>query len=555
MLSLLSAVGGYGGYISPVKLAVVVLLYFGWIPLVKWVYEDAQQVQANYQRWTIIMVAAGEVGLLVWLFAPMFPIGLLVYLIAVGATAVAYTVHRNSRVADFEKVLTAKHLKGFFINEKKRMEKASRGLTLTTANGNDAPLPEPKSPDAMGFSLVCEIFEDAAWRRAGDIIFQPGQQEYSVTYFIDGIAAKQPPRSREDMEYFVRYLKHLADLDMEERRKPQMGCFKISWERGDQGRDETQWEVTTAGSTAGEQVKVSKRQEYGTMRVEDLGFTADQLKLIKSLRDIDKGLILLSGPPREGITTTLYAMLRNHDPYMNNINTLEKKLSADLQNITQHVYSLSDTGTTSYARKLQSAFRMGPDIMGISDSEDKQCAHLACVAVRDGVIVYAAMEATSVVQALDKWMKLEPDKNLLVDSLAAILNQRLVRVLCDECKQAYQPNQELFRKFNIPADKIKVLYRPGEIEYGKHGKPLLCEKCQGTGFCGRTAIFETIILNDKLREAIKKAGTLKEIGVCLRKAGMFYLQEQSIRKVAQGVTSINEVIRHFSAKKAGTQKS
>lgn len=240
-------------------------------------------------------------------------------------------------------------------------------------------------------------------------------------------------------------------------------------------------------------------------------------------------------------------MLRNHDPFMNHINTLEKQPSAELPNITQHTFTLSDTGSTTYPQKLQAVLRMGPDIIGIADCNEAQSASLACQAAKDGKIAYATIDATSVIQALGKWLKLVADKDLVADTLAAIINQRLVRKLCTECRQAYQPNQGLFRKFNIPSDKIKVLYRPGEIEYDKRGKPIVCDNCQGTGFADRTGIFETIVVTDELRQVIKNAKSLQEVAAHFRRAGMLYLQEQSIKKVSEGITSINEVIRKFSS--------
>ena len=256
----------------------------------------------------------------------------------------------------------------------------------------------------------------------------------------------------------------------------------------------------------------------------------------------------MSGPPKSGVTTTLYTLLGNHDPFMNNINTLEKNPAAELTNITQFTFNLSDTGTTTFARRLQSILRRGPDIIGIADGEDPQTAKLATAAAKEDKIVYIELEANSVNQAIEKWLKLVGDKNLVADTLTAILNQRLVRTLCNECRQAYQPNPALFKKFNIPANEVRTFYRPGEIEYTKHGKPIICEKCQGSGFYGRTGLFETIRINDELREVIRNAKTTQEIATAFRKAGMLYMQEQSIKKVAHSITSINEVIRNFSEK-------
>lgn len=540
---LLAADVHYGGYISLVKFIVMVAMYFAWIPLVNWVHTDAQAVRTRHLFWTAIIAATGAVALIVWLMVPMFIIGFLLYLIAVGAPGLAYVMHRNSKVADFEKVLTTEHLKSIFVDEDKKITKASKGLTFITANKNEVPLPKPKTPEAFGFRAACEFFDDAIWRRASDIRFQPGNQDYSVVYSVDGETMKQPPRTKEQIEYLIHYLKMLADLDTNEKRKPQKGVFQITTEDG----KKLSWEVNTAGSTAGEQVKLTRLENYHLMTLKDIGLNPDQLEPLQSLSQLESGLLIISGPKQSGITTTLYALLRNHDPFMNHINTLEKQPSAELPNITQHTFTLSDTGSTTYPQKLQAVLRMGPDIIGIADCNEAQSASLACQAAKDGRIAYATIDATSVIQALGKWLKLVADKDLVADNLAAIINQRLVRKLCTECRQAYQPNQGLFRKFNIPSDKIKVLYRPGEIEYDKRGKPILCDNCQGTGFADRTGIFETIVVTDELRQVIKNAKSLQEVAAHFRRAGMLYLQEQSIKKVSEGITSINEVIRKFSS--------
>ena len=548
----LIAAAGYGGYISPIKFIVMVGLFFAWMPLVRWVYKDAKAVRTRVESWTLIVFGTGVGAMLLWLAAPLFLIGLLIYLIAVAAVAMAYIMHRNARVADFEKVFTAEHLRGMFVNEGKKLSKASRGLALFTANGNEVPLPAGKSPEAFGFATTCEIMEDALWRRASDILFQPTAQDYSVTYFVDGLGSKQTPRGREEMEYFIHYLKQLGDMDTEERRKPQKGRFEVV--QGEAKHREG-WEIVTAGSTAGEQLKLSRMQEYNLMKLDELGLTTPQAEAIQPLRQLRQGLFIVSGPKKSGVTSSLYAFLRNHDPFMNNINTLEKEPAAELQNITQHRFAMSDTGTTTYAKRLQSILRMGPDIIGVADCEDAQCAAMACAAAKDGRVVYVTLEADSMMQALGKWLNLVKNKDAIGATLLGMSNQRLVRKLCDECKQAYQPNQDLFKKFNIPADKIKVLYRPGEIEYDKHGKPIICEKCQGTGFYGRTAIFETVVLTDELRAVVREAKSVQEIASQFRRAGMLYLQEQAIKKVAQGVTSINEVIRMFSSQTKPRKKT
>ena len=196
---------------------------------------------------------------------------------------------------------------------------------------------------------------------------------------------------------------------------------------------------------------------------------------------------------------------------------------------------------------------MGLDIVGVAECEDVETAKIACAAAKDGQLVYVTVKADSVIQALGKWLKFVGDRRLAAETLLGASNQRLLRKLCDECKQAYAPDKELFRKFNISAEKTKALYRAGKVQYDKHGKPSTCENCQGTGYFGRTGVFELVTMNDELRKVVRKSKSLPEISTQFRRAKMLYLQEQALRKVIGGKVAINEMIRVLSASKMKPQ--
>ncbi len=533
----------YGGYISAVKLLVYVAFFLLWLPLVTWVHNDAQAVETNQPFWTGIVIGAGAVGLLIWQLIPIFVVGMLLYLIATGAASLAYVKHRNARVMDFDRVLTAEHLKSLFISKQKKLEEL-KSFTFITANKNEVPLPEPRTPDFFGYKMAYELINDATWRRASSVTFSPTSQEYRVTYYVDGVALKQPGIPHDQAQFLIHFLKNVADLDVKERRKPQKGVFAVA-----KGTENVEWEITTAGSTAGEQVLLKLLTVKDITKLDEIGLMPDQLEALKGFRQVKQGLFIVSGPPKSGVTTTFYALLRNHDAFLNSINTLERQPSGELPNITQNIYSPSDTGTTTFGKKLEEVIRMGPDIVGVADCEDSETARVACAGAGEGKIIYLTLNANSVIQALAKWLKLVGSRNLAAETLLGISCQRLLRKLCDECKQAYAPNKEVFRKFNINAEKTKVLYRAGKVIYDKHGKPVDCENCHGIGYVGRTAVFETIIINDDLRNAIKNAKSLPEIGRQFRRAKMLYLQEQALRKVIAGITDINEMIRALSAPK------
>ncbi len=532
----------YGGYVSPIKFAVFLILYFGWLFIINWVHKDAEAIGTKYTFWTGVVFGVWAAAGLIWLLIPIFAIGLAFYIIATGAATISYVMHRNAAVPEFQRVLTADHIKDMLLGSLKKKEPVA-AYVFITANNNEVSVPEAKTPDYFGYKAAYALFDDALYRRAYDVVCTPTPQNYDVAYYIDGTAMKQPAVAKDQMDYLLRFVKNLANLDMEEKRKPQKGKFTIF----KQGK-RIDWELMTAGSNAGEQMRAKLVTQQNITKLSDLGLTADQLEQLGTLRGIKKGVFIISGPKNSGVTTTFYTLLRSHDAFLNGITTLERQPSGKLPNVTQNVYVLGDSGITTYGRKLQSMVRMDPDIVGVADCEDVETAQIACGAA-ESKLVYVVIEEENALKALAKWIKLVGDKNKAIEHLLGMCNQRLLRKLCEKCKQAYEPNSDLLHKFNIPAERAKVLYRTGKVVYDKRGKPFPCETCQETGYFGRMCIFETIMLNDHLRNAIKQARSLSDVGTELRRAKMLYLQEQGLLKVIAGITSINETVRVLSKSK------
>jgi type II secretory ATPase GspE/PulE/Tfp pilus assembly ATPase PilB-like protein len=155
--------------------------------------------------------------------------------------------------------------------------------------------------------------------------------------------------------------------------------------------------------------------------------------------------------------------------------------------------------------------------------------------------------ASSVNQAMEKWLKLVGSKALLADTLEAVINQRLVRKLCLDCRQAYQPNPALFKKFNIPADEVNTFYRPATSNTTSTASRSCAKPARGPGFTGGCGLFETIRITEPCGRSFELPRP-QEIATAFRRSGMLYMQEQSIKKVSNGITSINEVIRNFATK-------
>jgi len=536
---------GYGGYISIIKFTVFLISFFLWLLLLKWANNDCERLHLQSSPWLTIIWATGAVALIFWMILPVFIIGLLIYLIAVSAAALTYIKQRDASVSEAERILSIEYFRTLLSSGRQEKTQTTAGeLFFITANNNQVPVPQPRTPEFSGYKAAVDLFKDAIWRRAGNVVLSPMHEQYFVTYMVDGAAIKRPPVQKDHAQTLIHFIKNLADLNTEERRKPQRGNFKIR--RQD---NTTKWQLTTAGSTAGEQIRIKPVIELEIARLDDLGLTDKQLSQLNEVSGAKQGLILITGTPKSGVTTTFYSMLRRHDAFLNTIDTLEKQPSANLPNINQKVFGLSDTGTTTYPNMLQNIIETKPDIIGIADCHDSETARIASQAASDGKLVYVTLPADNVLNALGKWLELVADKNLALDCLLAVTCQKLLRKLCDECKEGYSPNSQVLRKFNLPPEKVKVLYRAGKVIYKKRGKPIDCDKCQATGFVGRTAVFEIVTIDHCLREALKQSTSSQEIAKHLRNTKMLYLQEQALKKVVAGTTAINEMIRAFSAAK------
>ncbi|MFB0555438.1 MAG: hypothetical protein ACETWQ_19205, partial [Phycisphaerae bacterium] len=185
MPDLLLAAIGYGSYISIIKFFIFLVMFFGWLPLLTWVYQDAKVIETKEVFWAGVVLGAGAAGTIIWLVTPVFIAGMLLYLIVVGATSLAYVRHRNSMVMDFDKVLTVEHIKNLLVSKEKKLAEL-RNFIFITANRNEVPIPEPRTPDFFGYKTAYEILSDALWRRASSIAFSPTPQDYKVAYYVDG---------------------------------------------------------------------------------------------------------------------------------------------------------------------------------------------------------------------------------------------------------------------------------------------------------------------------------------------------------------------------------
>jgi type II secretory ATPase GspE/PulE/Tfp pilus assembly ATPase PilB-like protein len=529
-------------FVNPVKIAALVLVFALWAYFAAWVDKDTVAVNTFRELWNLVVLGSGALAMVLGLFVPMFAVGFLLFLGIDLGVGVAYVLHRNGLVKDEDKVFTPAHIKSkakeLFSGKKKEVKEVKERVRLTGANGKVVPVPS-EDPEREQYRLTQNLMFNAFWRRASVIEVAPagqreGQPVSRIGLQVDGLPVEFDGAiiPRQDGDAVVMYLKQMAALNLEERRKPQKSEIMAAV-----GENKYKVVVRTDGSAAGEKIALRIIRGEANFKVPDLGFTPRQLEQVEATKEISKGLILLSGPTGSGLTTTIYSFTRNHDRFLQNVQTVEYEREMDLDNVTQNIFVPS--GEATFAERLLKLVRADPDIIVLPELRERDSAAIAAKAAAEKQKVYVALPANDVFEALRRWITAVGDKALAAKSLLAVSNQRLVRKLCNECKQAYKPDPAMMRKLNLPADK--VLYRPPEPEYDKHGNPIICQACQGSGYAGQTGIFDWVTVDDGLREVIRNSKSMAEIQNYVLKRGGIGMQHHALQKVLDGVTSMKEV--------------
>lgn len=545
--ALLAASLDPGPYVSPVKIAVVVAMFLVWAGAAQWVDRDAVVVKTNREQWNVIALSGGVVAAFVllvpnWWHGDLFILGAAFWALLAGAPLAAYLMHRNGRVVPTARVMTIGHAKRLLgSGGKKRIKDKGQRVRIEDSDGHFVELPD-EPEEALAFQAVQEFLYDMLWRRASDVDMLAGKEKYRLVYRVDGVATEHADGVPiEEGERIVRFLKKIAGLNVEEIRKPQTGRITAAMlsQEGSAGTTE----VHTSGTTAGERLRLRIGSGPTLMRLQELGIRPPRLERFMKCLAKNRGLVLMSAPRQNGLTTTQYAVLRGHDAYMNNIHSLERRPLTELDNISQCKYDGANTDV-NYARMLQTVLRKEPDIVMVGECEDHETALISARAASEKRKIYLGITAGDSFDALAKFLKLLNDTQLAAKALVGVVNQRLARTLCTECREAFEPDPATLKKMNLPADKIEHFYRPPtDPEEGRRGKRKVCMNCRGSGYIGRTGIFELLIVDAVVAKLIAEGASINKIKLQCRKNKMYYLQEEGLLKVIDGTTSMNEILR------------
>ncbi len=379
-----------------------------------------------------------------------------------------------------------------------------------------------KAEEAPVVKLVDLILMQAIKDRASDIHIEPFKDKINVRYRIDGVLYEIAPPAKHLLSAIVSRIKILANLDIAERRLPQDGAFLVKIENRF-----IDIRVSTIPAIHGEKVVMRILDKSATpLDLGELGFDQKDLENFRKAIKSPHGLILITGPTGSGKTTTLYAALNEIKSPHKNILTVEDPVEYKLDGINQ-VQIKPAIGLT-FANVLRSFLRQDPDIIMVGEIRDLETGQICIRASLTGHLVLSTLHTNDAPSAVSRLIDIGIEPYLLVSSLTLVAAQRLVRRLCPECKEAYETTPEIVKDFGI---KQELIYRPKGCDY-----------CNHIGYRGRVAIYEILLLNEDMRNLISKGADTTALKKAAKETGAKSLLEAAIKKVEDGITSIEEAV-------------
>jgi type IV pilus assembly protein PilB len=370
------------------------------------------------------------------------------------------------------------------------------------------------------------ILANGVKKNASDIMIEPLEDKVRIRFRIDGILQEQesPPKMMHDA--IVSRIKVISNLDIAERRLPQDGRFKAKVLNR-----EVDFRVSVLPSSLGEKVVLRILDKSAvTLDIERLGFDEFSLKLLKEAATRPHGMILVCGPTGCGKTTTLYSILHLIHTPDKNIVTVEDPVEFQLNGINQ--VTANPEINLTFANALRSILRQDPDVIMIGEMRDFETVDIAIKSALTGHLVLSTLHTTDAPGSIVRMINMGVEPFLITSSVLLVAAERLVRILCENCKEKYEVSHSLKKELNLPEDKKIFFYRPKG-----------CDICNQTGYKGRAGIIEVMMLTSKVKDLIMNKASEPQIKKQARIDGMTTLRENGLTKVCRGVTSLEEILR------------
>jgi general secretion pathway protein E len=408
--------------------------------------------------------------------------------------------------------------------ERRRVSEAIEDLSIKSISEGTSPV----------VKLVHSTIYDAFKLGASDIHLEAGTSDLTVKYRIDGVLLKvKVVEGKEMAEQAISRIKVMSELDISERRIPQDGRFKLAV----LGRA-VDFRVSVMPSIHGEDSvirildKQSLSQQSQGLRLDMIGFDEQTVTQIRGLASEPYGLMLVTGPTGSGKTTSLYAVLNELNQGKDKIITIEDPVEYQLPGILQ--IPVNEKKGLTFSRGLRSILRHDPDKIMVGEIRDSETAQIAVQSALTGHLVLATVHANNVLDIIGRFIHMGVEPYNFVSALNGVIAQRLLRILCPHCIEPYHPDGKLLAASRLAdAEAANFTFRTGRG----------CKDCYGTGYKGRRAIAEVLLLTDEIREQIIAKEPIRRIKDTARATGTRFLRDSAMDLVRQGITTLEEINR------------
>jgi type II secretory ATPase GspE/PulE/Tfp pilus assembly ATPase PilB-like protein len=537
--------------LSPLQPLLIFLCLAGWAWVVATIYDpDAERWYLARSQWNTVHLALATAALAAAVLLPWvvgIPAMIALLLVSLGAYWVAH--NRSDRVPAGEKwTLSLDEWKARKAARAEGRRAAGSKLTLS-GPGGDVRVPPKETPEYELRMRVEEMLLDAVDKRATDLEILPAKDGvYAKVLTIDGVQTKPEPIREKEAVAAIDLLKTAAGLDVADRRRKLAGEFTVAM--GDAAQRVA---LQTSGGSSGLKARIlfnpGARVRFG---IADLGLLPRQQEAAEELI-LEKGVVLVAAPPRQGRTSTMYSLVRQHDAYVQNVQTIELDPQDTLEGVKTTKYDPLAEGP-DYATSLRSILRRDPDVVMVGELPDQETAKEVCAADQDRTRSYVGLRGDNSLAAVQGFVKGVGDAKAAAEPLRGVLAQKLARKLCENCKAEYRPSAEMLKKLGVPKDKAPAsLYRKGGQVLIKN-KPETCPVCRGTGFVGQVGVIEIFPLDSSDRELIAQEDWAG-LRTALKKKRLPTIQEAAVAKVLEGVTSVEEVVRITSSGRSAKPSS
>ncbi len=405
------------------------------------------------------------------------------------------------------------------------MEESSR--TIISEIEETADLLDDTS-DSQIIKLVNHITSQSIKARASDIHIEPFQDSFKVRYRVDGLLLDLLTPPKWIQASLISRLKIMAKLDIAEKRLPQDGRIDVRI-----GENDVDIRVSTVPTIFGERVVLRLLSKSGALlTLSEFGLGDEKVATIDSLIREPNGIILVTGPTGSGKTTTLYAILSAINSPKINIITVEDPIEYQLNGVGQ-IQVNRKIGLT-FAKGLRSIVRQDPDVILVGEIRDGETADIAVQSALTGHLVFSTLHTNDAASAVTRLVDIGLEPFLLSSALNAIVAQRLVRRLCEDCKEEYEPDKNLLLLTGITEEQCD-----NTTFYRAHG----CDNCIGTGYRGRMAIMEIMVLDENIKSLVLQTSDSNVIKAEAVKRGMKTLRKDGISRILDGITTVEEVLR------------